>query len=289
MKTMASAKLFALLGTALSLLACDVNPSTPPVGSLSLTTSAPTVQQGFATVDGWNVKYNRFLVNVAAVNVAGTDRVLTASSEAQLFDLVPPDPQTLVSADNRTARAWENVNLEVAPATEDSALMGAVTEADRTAMVDGGFSVYVEATLTRGTETKTLRAGFTPDTKYEACTATVSGAPRPGLLIPANGSDAATVGFAGDVLFFDNLVTRGHVLRADPIVAADASGDGVIDNEELAAVALDATFRAATVGLYEQLPGVADLNAYLNEQARSVVATFRDNGTCTTTAVTEAP
>lgn len=191
-----------------------------------------------------------------------------------------------MSADNRTARAWENVNLEVAPATEDSALMGAVTEADRTAMVDGGFSVYVEATLTRGTETKTLRAGFTPDTKYEACTATVSGAPRPGLLIPANGSDAATVGLAGDVLFFDNLVTRGHVLRANTIVAADASGDSI---EELAAVALDATFRAATVGLYEQLPGVADLNAYLNEQARSVVATFRDNGTCTTTAVTEAP
>jgi hypothetical protein len=105
-------KLTSLLGVALLVAACDENPSTPPLGSVGITAAAaPSIAQDFATNDGWTVKYTQFLVSIAAVNVAGDDRVLAASSTATLIDLVPPDAQTLLSSSNRIARAWQNVNF----------------------------------------------------------------------------------------------------------------------------------------------------------------------------------
>jgi hypothetical protein len=286
-------KLTCLLGLALLVAACDENPSTPPLGSVGITSAAaPSIAQELATSDGWTVKYTQFLVSISAINVAGNDRVLAASSSATLINLVPPDAQTLLSSNNRIARAWENVNFEIGPVTADTAIYGAATQEDLDLMLAGGFSIFVRATMTRGPETKTLAAGFTPDTKYDACTGTVNGVPTPGLLVPKNGIDTVAIGFTGDVLFFDNLVTRGHALRGDPIAKADANNDGTVDNAELSAVTLDA-LRSALVGagqsLYEATPGTSDLNGFIGEQARSIVATFRDTGTCTPTAVTAAP
>lgn len=277
----------------LAFVACDENPDTPPLGSLSLTTNAaPSIHDGFTTSDGWAVKYTHFVVNVSAVTVQGNDNVIPASATAQVIDLVPPGSQTLVTADNRVARAWEKVSFEIAPTTADSAPLGGVAPADVANLATGGISVFVQGTMTKGAVTKTLTFGFTPNTKYEACTGTINGVPTPGLVVPKDGSDTAAIGFAGDVLFFDNLISRGHVLRGDPIAAADANKDGAIDNAELTAVTLDSV-RAAIVpapgSIYESVDGIKDLNGFMNNQARSIVTTFRDTGSCTPSAVIAAP
>lgn len=293
MKTLRTVTALSFLGLGLGLTAaCDENPDTPPFGSLELTTSAATVQQGFTTTDGWAVKYTHFVVNVSSVTVQGNDNVIPASATAQVLDLVPPEPQVLVTADNRVARAWEKVSFEIAPTTADSAPLGGVSATDVANLATGGISVFVQGTMTKDAVTKSFSFGFTPDTKYEACTGTLNGLPTPGLVVPKDGKDTAAIGFTGDVLFFDNLVSRGHVLRGDPIAKADANNDGSIDNAELTAVTLD-TARAAIVpspgSIYESVDGIADLNGFMNNQARSIVATFRDTGTCTPSAVTAAP
>jgi hypothetical protein len=248
------------------------------------TAAAPSIAQDFRTNDGWTVKYTQFLVHIAALDVAGSDGVVAASSSATLINLVPADAQTLLSANNRVARAWENVNFEIAPVTAETAIAGAATQEDHDLMVAGGFSVFVRATMTRGADTKMLAAGFTPDTKYGPCSG--------GLVVPKGGVDTAAIGFTGDVLFFDNLVIRGHGLRADPIAKADANNDGTVDNAELSAVKLE-DLRSSLVGagqsLYEATAGVEDLNGFMGEQARSIVATFRDAGTCPPASVTAAP
>lgn len=279
--------LLSFAACAVSVAACDENPKQPPLGTVAITTTAPTIETGFATVDGWNVKYTRFLVHVSAINVAGNDGVLTASATGQVLDQVPAPPKVLLESSNRVARAWEDVSFEIGPATADSAPIAPVTDADRDAMIASGTSLFVEGTMTKGTDVKSFQWGLSPRTSYTGCTGSLNGALVPGLIVPTNGTDTGDIVMDGSVLFFDNLATRGHLLRGDPIAAADADNNGVILLTELANVSLD-TARAST-GLYGPLDGVSDLAAYLNAQARSLVVAFRADGDCRITPIDAAP
>lgn len=282
-----------LLGSSLLLAAACDTPSNGSLGSMSLTTSAPTIENGFTTSDGWSVKYTRFVVNVSAATVAGDDGVVASAADPQIIDFVAPGPKTLLSEDNRTARAWEAVSVEVGPATAESAVVDPVTEADRTMLVTNGYSVYVEATMTKTTQvtdaagvttpvtvTKSLKLGYGLDTQFTKCTAIINNVPT-GLVVPTNGSDTAEIGFAGDVLFYDNLQSQGRQLRGDPLAAADVNNDGAIDNTELSSVSVE-TARNGSNNAYNA-PGIADLDAFVGAQTRGIVATFRTTGSCTVT------
>lgn len=278
--------------------ACDENPSSGALGSVALTTGAPTIESGFSTADGWNVKYMRFVVNVSAT-VAGDDGVVAVKSDPQIIDLAVPGAKTLLSEANRTARAWEAVSVEVGPATKDSSVVDPVTEADMAMFVTNAYSVYLEATMTKTTQvtdgngvtapvtvTKTLKLGYGLDTQFTKCTANIGNIPTPGLVVAKNGSDSAEIGFAGDVLFFDNLQSQGRQLRGDPLAAADANNDGLIDNTELSGVSVE-TARGGNNNIYNA-PGIADLDAFVGAQTRGIVTTFRTTGTCTVTPVEAA-
>ncbi|MBX3227500.1 MAG: hypothetical protein KIT84_14185 [Labilithrix sp.] len=279
-----------ILSSALALVigaaACE-EPSHPPLGGVAITTSAPTIEGDFTTVDGWNVKYSRFIVNVSAITIAGYDGVITASATSQLVDQTQPPTKLLLTSANRIARAWEDVSFEIGPTTAETEPLEPVTEVDRDTLAVSRASIFVEGTMTRGNDVKSFRWSLSPRTRYSACSARVNGATLPGLLVPENGADTGDILMDGTVLFFDNLATRGHVLRGDPIAAADLNKDGVVQLTELANVPLDEARKST--GLYGPIAGVDDLAAFLNAQARSIVVSFRGEGDCRITPVDEAP
>ncbi|CAN5885700.1 hypothetical protein BH11MYX4_BH11MYX4_64500 [soil metagenome] len=271
------------------LAACDETPSDQKHGSLELTTSSVTAEKGFSTGDGWNVKFNHLFVHVSAVTVAGLDGVVTASATAQVVDQAAAGPKTLLSASVRTARPWEDVSFEIAPAARvddvGPQLVAPVTQGDVDAMVKDGLSLYVEGSATKGAVTKGFKWGFTSDTLHTACTGEVKGAAIPGLVIPPDGVDSADIGMDGSVLFADSLVNAGSSLRFDPLAAADADKDGVVTLEELGAVTLD-SLRAAKAGAYvtPDASPIGDLRGFTEENTRRVVISFRAKGSCKSAA-----
>ncbi len=258
---------------ALAIVACDDNPKIQKLGSLDVTTSAPSVEKELVTTDGWTLKYDRFLVHVTSVTVAGTDGVLAASASPTLVDQVAPGPKSLVSAQLRTARVWENVGLQIGPVDAETTAIAPATDADRDMMTASGFTLYVEGKLSKNGATKTFKWGFATEATYGEC---AEGAVR-GLVVPADGSDTADVGMAGEVLFADDLAAG--VLRADAIAAADADNDGNITLEELAATSLD-TARAGGAAYTGGPFDVTMLDEFVTAQAPRVVARFRATGTC---------
>lgn len=265
-----------LLGLASALtvlgLACDEDPAEPPLGAVTIEASAaPSLASGFTTADGWAVKYTRFLVSVTQVSVAGSEGTVTASNANLVVDLAKAHgPVTLVSAENRIARAWQDVSLAIGPATSGASPTPPLGESDVAPLVTNGLSVYVEATMQKDTVTKTLELGFATNTTYARCGS--------GVVIPRGGTATADVGFAGDVLFADAL-SGAHVLRGDAIAAADGNDDGLVSLAELDAVSI-LSARAAGGAYTTGGPDPATLGAFVTLEVPAIVASFGGDGTC---------
>lgn len=269
------------LGTAL--LACDENPgSNQKVGALELTTTAPTIEQAITTADGWSIKYDRFLVHVSSVAVAGLDQVLTASATPQLIDQVAPPPKSLLAATVRTARPWEDVSFQIGPAAAegDITLVEPVKDADVEKFKKDGLALYMEGKASKAGVTVSFKWSFTTDTLYNNCVGALGGVDTPGFVVPPNGTDTANVAMRGDVLFRDDA-TDAAVLRFDPFAGADADKNGEVTQEELDAVKLEG-LRATGRGAYGtgDKTDISTLKGFVDERTRNIVGTFRDKGAC---------
>jgi len=268
--------------TAWLVAACDEDPSFQKLGSMDITTTAPTAEKDFTTSDGWLVKYDRFLVHVTSVEVAGDDEVLAASATSQIIDQVAPAPKSLLSATVRTARPWEDVTLRIGPATVDpeteTAVALPVKEADRDMMQKDGLALYVEGKASKAGVSKAFKWGFSTDTLYKDCNANVNGTVVRGLVVPPDGNDTADVVMGGDVLFRDDLA--GGALRGDAIFAADADNDGVITLAELRGKPLEALRATGAPYATGDKTEIADLGAFVEALTRQLVVRFRSNGTC---------
>ena len=97
-------------------------------------------------------------------------------------------------------------------------------------MVDGGFSVYIAGSATKGEEVKTFAWGFATRTQYKACESEA--------LVKAATSATVQLTIHGDHLFYDDLFSETPSVRFDLIAAADGDGDGDITQAELEAVDL---------------------------------------------------
>jgi hypothetical protein len=278
--------LFGLASIASSMIACDENPSTPPLGSMDITTSAPSTAAAapLQTVDGWSIKFDRYLVHVSAVSVVGIDGVVAASATPQIIDHAAPGSKSLLSATVRTARHWEDVSFQIAPAdaTATATPLDPATDEDRDMMEKEGLSLYIEATATKADVTKTLKLGFKSATTFKTCEGDLGGARVRGLVVPPDGNDTADVVMGAEVLFSDDLGAPGAVLRADAIAAADIDNDGIITTDDLHGVPLDVARQTSSAGYLVGVNStVIDLGAFLEALTRHTVKSFRSpTGTC---------
>jgi hypothetical protein len=182
-------------------------------------------------VDGWSLRYEKFLVSVGGVAVAqqGSAPGLEVT-EFQVFDLTRGSDGAgqVVASELVSLGRYDDTRFTIAP--DPAATAGNATDADLKLMLDGGYSVYVAGTATKGEDSKRFAWGFATHTDYSACEslADVRGG-QPGVV---------QLTIHGDHLVYDDLYSETPNVSFELIAAADTDGDGEVTQAELLAVDL---------------------------------------------------
>ncbi|MDX2018893.1 MAG: hypothetical protein SF187_01535 [Deltaproteobacteria bacterium] len=246
----------------------------------------PTGQSGF--LDGWTIKYSKFLVTFRNIQVADTKGTVGgATTGSFLVDNVRPGRKTLTSFAGLKAKAWGAVSYQISPVAVDTTLVAA-TQADKDLMVAGGYSVYVEGTATKIEASiplqKTFHWGFKTATQYTDCKQTPeSGREIEGIVVTNGGNDVSELTTHGDHFFYDRLRASANPavvtsLRFAEKANADRDADNEITMAELMATPLD-------VRTYDPSGfQVATLGDFMTALARTV-GHFRGEGECLVRAV----
>lgn len=292
--------LIALLGAA-ALSACDGSDPTSGagVGSVKFTTwgeayieqgidADPSGSEGF--VDGWSIKYDKFLVHFSAIAVAdGAGKIGAELAGSRFVDNVKPGVKELVTFQGLDAKAWDEVSYTVAPAAADAVIV-AGDPADLAMMVKEGYALYVEgkATKAQGSQTLTraFRWGFSTTSRYTDCRSEQDGKHQRGVVVTAGGTDVVELTTHGDHLFYDRLQASPDPavptsLRFEALAQADdaphGDGDGEVSLIELDQRPIDVT-KYDPSGL-----DAPTLGAFVRALVRTV-GHYRGEGECTTSS-----
>lgn len=230
-------------------------------------------------VDGWSVRFTKFLVSVGPVSVSSTGGTARTLPPLRVYNLHGTNgPVRVGSLTDVPARRQDLVGYRIAPPAADSTAgnTGATAD-DITAMRTGGFSVWVEGTATKaGRATPiTFRWAFSNTIDYTRCE--LEGAF--GVAVPTGGTADVQLTIHGDHFFYDR-VGDGAQLRFDDIAAADRNTDNMVTLDELAMVDLTTLPRDR----YDPsgAPNVNTLRDFMGVLS-TTVGHFNGEGECTVT------
>jgi hypothetical protein len=183
--------------------------------------------------DGCSVRYDTFEVSFARRQLLdGNGEVAGELPPAEIYDLTTPGPVSMGSV-SVLADHYSRIAVEV-------------------------DAVEVEGTLSCAGEDKVFRWAFDEHTVYDCEPAD--------LTIPTGGEDRTELTVHGDHLFYDGLASADAAVRGEPLLEADADGDGEITLAELEAVSVPAL--GYGVGPYSD---VLDLRSFVSHLARTLV------------------
>jgi hypothetical protein len=231
--------------------------------------------------DGWSADFERFLIVVGDVSVADSQAGEGGRiAQKQLFNLVSPGPHDVGTISSLEARAWNTVGYVVAPFDADTAVHSSASNADRATMEQGGFSLFVSGSATKGTESKTFAWGFGNVTHYDRCVADEDGRETRGIVVTNGGTDTVQLTIHGDHFFYDDLASPAARPRFQAMFAADADSNGEVTLEELTNVKLvdipEGTYGTGSAS------HVDDLGAFVRALT-ATVGHFRGEGHCAAT------
>jgi hypothetical protein len=252
------------------------------VGELSLTAwGEDYIEQGIpaaAFEDGFTVRYTKFLVVLKDFSLATKTRVKGPSqATAQVVDVTKPGPLELQLFKGVEALKWDHVSYGIGPSPA-AVGAGEVSAADVEVMKSSGSSLWVEGTVSKSGVSKSFSWKFDVDTHYGACTNPDFGE---GVTVPSGGKVSVELTIHGDHLWYDDLQSPAAKVRGSAITGADGNGDGVVTQQELAAVQLT----SLPLGQYGTggASSVKTLNDFVRALARTV-GHFRGEGECEASA-----
>jgi hypothetical protein len=234
-------------------------------------------------VDGWTVVYDKFLVNLGAIEVADGAEVGAKAPGFTLFDQTVPGVKPAVTFEGLPAKSWPDVSFEIRRVTDDSGLGPDVSEADRDMMVAEGYGVYVEGTARNRDLTKNFAWGFDKPTRYTACKGEEDGVEREGVVVKNNAEVDVQITIHGDHPFYDRLQESPNPavetsLRFDALAEADADDDGEVTLVELDDAVIDVT-------RYDPSPfEVTTYGEFVGELIRTI-GHYRGEGECSVSAL----
>ncbi|HVY31926.1 MAG TPA: hypothetical protein VHB79_35570 [Polyangiaceae bacterium] len=293
-----------LVCVALLSAACS-SPTDPGQGTEKFTTwGEEFVEDGIPAgdgtsgfVDGWSLKYDKFLVNFHNIQVADSSGHVVASMDKPRFvDNTKSGEKDLVTFADLDAQAYTQVSYEIKTAEADEQVVGDADPADLQMMVDQGLSVYVEGTAEKPdskdeskTIAKTFHWGFKTQTSYHDChSAEENGVSTEGVVVTNNQTDTSQLTTHGDHLYYDSLQSGDNakptLIRFDEKAAADDAGDadGDITLAELCGANIDPSIYNTS-----GLPG-ATIGDFVISLARTI-GHFRHEGECTIERIDAVP
>jgi hypothetical protein len=102
-----------------------------------------------------------------------------------------PGKKRLVTFEDVTAKAWDNVGYQIKPAVGTAKII-AGDSADLDMMVEAGYSLYIQGSASKGAVTKTFALGFTTATQYGQCSSEPAGAGTSGIVVNDGSQDSAS-------------------------------------------------------------------------------------------------
>lgn len=290
----------ALAATGLSALDACVPADTRPVpGSLTLTVSpSPAVATGVTTVDGWNVTFDRLVVNMGQAALSDTCNSYSEADYTRVLDVKSESNQKLSIL---YGIGQCDLRFRVAAPTVDSVLGDNVTQdvvdTLRTPGGDpyvplGGIAIDIAGTAVRNAVTKHFHLTFRPRVRYGNCRLVEDAGP--GLNLVSSVAETYDIRIEGEAVLRDDVDAATASLRFEPFANADKDGDGNVTLDELRLVPIEdvrdgGAFEAGTyvfdddAGIFRAgraIP-ITTFGDYVYELLLPSLPRFRDTGNCT--------
>ena len=264
--------------------------------------------EGENIVDGWTVRYTKFLVSVgnfrAGRSAAPNDKLSEPKTYVVDMKALPAGGLVIAEFASATAARWDKVGYDLPNATAASTCVQGVSTADCALMKGNVYSVYFEATLTKPDgracrpgvmpadcvprTTHTVAWGLKAGTSFDDCAPPQGDA---GFAVPTGGTVQVKPTIHGDHWFFTNITqgTEMTARRAQWIVDADANRDGTTTLEELKQATAASLFPSPTYNLSGALASSECANVttgycFLLAQARTL-GDYQGEGECPTRKV----
>lgn len=226
-----------------------------PVGPLTVLLEAEStitdgIDPGSAEediVDGWSVRYSKYIVAIGDVRLARSAQDLEVEAPtAWIVDLtrIPAGGVEIADFPELTAARWDRFEYAMR-APDESATAEEVSDDDARAMRDNGWTYLVEGMLERSDGVScppdadcraaprlAFRFGARVESTFGPCQAEDG---LPGASVTEGGA-AVAITLHGDHVFFDRFPSGAEVIhrRAQWLANADLDGDDAITEDELA-------------------------------------------------------
>jgi hypothetical protein len=256
------------------------------------------ILSGVTTADGWDIRFERFLVSLGRVSLEGDFCLAYSAPEySRVLNLTLPGQEKLALV---YARGHCDFDVELSSPHEDAVLGPGTTEADRDflrtpgddAYTKGsGISIHVTGAAAKDGVTKAFAWSYRQRVDYATCSAIVDGREETGIDVGSNESVAVDLRLRGAGLFATRRADLDAELRFQPFADADTlmgNADGIVALDELALVEL-ADLKAAGAGAdagsteagpYFGVDRWTTLRDFLYLGLFPLVIRFRGNGTC---------
>lgn len=209
--------------------------------------------------DGWKIEFTTFLI------VAGNVQLSDASGQTgplnetvKVFNLKQKGEQALLTK-TLTGGEWKTLQYSVFPASATTQAASGVSDEQLQMMKQMGYSIYLEGTASKGSETKTFKWGFQTATTYKKCQPTA----------PLTGSAKAQLTIHADHFFYDDLEDPDAQVKFQVFADADADGNGEVTMEELSSFG-GAKFAALDRYQVGRFTDVKDLKAFVTHLSRTL-------------------
>lgn len=240
---MTKTKMLMALTAAFGLAACDASAAT---GSLQVVLEAEdTITMGLSpgagdedVVDGWSVRFDRYIVVVGGIEIAGGGPMPFRGDATIAVDLTALDVGGLALArfDGMAAGLWPEVRFTT-PTPSAATMRGpGVLQGDLDRMIAEGCTYLVLGEIAR--ESRRVRFEFCvpAPTAYGPCESDTG---IEGVTVTAGTTSTVNLTIHGDHLFFNGFPAgaEGTVARrAQWLADADRDGDGMVTRAELEAI-----------------------------------------------------
>lgn len=252
--------------------------------------------------DGWTVSYDKFIAVVGNFRAgrSSAPAARLAEPKAYVIDMksLPTNGLVLATFENVAAERWDKVGYDLPNASAATLKAEVTSQADHDRMVQNGWSVYFEATLTRSDGTSCnptapgdcvprpslkVKFGLKAGTSYDGCAPPEGDA---GFAVPTGGSAQVKPTLHGDHWFFTNLTQGAEITerRAQWMADADLDRDGETTIEELKRVRAADLFKSPPYNLTGAIIPLNTAHDFLEAQARTL-GDFQGEGECPTRRV----
>jgi hypothetical protein len=279
--------------------ACVPADTRPVPGSLTLTVSpSPAVIAGVTTADGWNVSFDRVVVNIGQASLGNGCDEYSQADYTRILDVTKQSNQKLSIL---YGIGTCDLRFRVAAPTVDAVLGDNVSEDVKTQLRTpggdpyvplGGVAIDMAGTAVRGAVTKHFRLVFRPRVRYGNCRLDEDAGP--GINLASSAVEVYDIRIEAEAVLRDDVDAAMASLRFEPFANADQDGDGNVTLDELRHVPIaevrdGGAFEAGTyefdddAGVFRNAGAIpiTTFGDYVYELLLPSLPRFRDTGNCT--------